>query len=165
MINNWSDKYASGRSGAPAAGRSQPGRFYVPAIAVLTALVLLLCIFGGQAIAYRGTSRQTFINRMLTECDEALASVKNLSRSGGAESSAILGRIRANIHAIDAINGVNNAIAGGNGYFVEPAVFTQLYGVIDSFSNNLKLGNVTIEELNNLTNGLEALKEELAALN
>ncbi|MBQ7850928.1 MAG: hypothetical protein IJ343_14485 [Clostridia bacterium] len=164
MINQWSDKYSNTRGGAPASGGPRLSRFYAPVLAALLIALVLLGIFGGQAIVYRSTSEKTFVNRMLTECDEALASVKGLSRSGGSESAAILGKIRANIHAVDAINSISNSIAGGGGYFVDPAVFTRLYGVIDSYSNNLKLGNVTIEDLNDLTLGLEALKETLAAL-
>ena len=47
---------------------------------------------------------------------------------------------------------------------VPTTVFTQLYGVIDSYSNNLKLGNTTIEDLNNLTNRLTELSTMLSEL-
>lgn len=164
MINQWSDKYSHGRAGSAVPGKAPKGRYMGPVLVILVMALLVLGIFGGRAIAYQATSEKTFISRMLTECDEALDSVKSLSRSGGSESAAILGKIRANIHAVDAINAVSNSITGGGGYYVEPVVFTRLYGVIDSYSNNLKLGNVTIENLNDLTLGLEALKEELATL-
>lgn len=164
MINQWSDKYSHGRVGSAVPGKAPKGRYMGPVLVILVMALLVLGIFGGRAIAYQATSEKTFISRMLTECDEALDSVKSLSRSGGSESAAILGKIRANIHAVDAINAVSNSITGGGGYYVEPVVFTRLYGVIDSYSNNLKLGNVTIENLNDLTLGLEALKEELATL-
>lgn len=164
MINQWSDKYSHGRAGSAVPGKAPTGRYMGPVLVILVMALLVLGIFGGRAIAYQATSEKMFISRMLTECDEALDSVKSLSRSGGSESAAILGKIRANIHAVDAINAVSNSITGGGGYYVEPVVFTRLYGVIDSYSNNLKLGNVTIENLNDLTLGLEALKEELATL-
>lgn len=164
MINQWSDKYSHGRVGSTVPGGAPRGRYMGPVLVILLVLLAVLAVFGGRAIAYQATSERVFVSKMLEECDDSLDSVKTLSRSGGADSAAILGKIRANIHAIDAINVVRNNISGGGGYYVQPDVFTRLYSVIDSYSNNLKLGNVTIENLNDLTLGLEALKAELAAL-
>jgi len=159
----WSNRYSRGAGGVVTAP-SRNARWMPAALLVLLIAVVLLGIFGGRALVYQGKSEMTFINRMLTECDEAISTTGSLSRSGGAESAAILGRIRANIRAIDTINEVRNTVAG-SGYFVPPYVFTELYGVIDSYSNNLKLGNVTIENLTDLNNGLTSLRDMLAELN
>ena len=158
----WSNRYSRGVGGVVTAP-SRSARWMPALLAVLLTAVVLLAIFGGRAIVYQGKSETTFVNRMLTECDEAISATSSLSRSGGSESAAILGRIRANIRAIDAINEVRNTISG-SGYFVPPYVFTELYGVIDSYSNNLKLGNVTIENLTDLSNGLTSLRDTLAEL-
>jgi len=165
MMNRWTNKYSYGPGGV----RNTParvfgGRMRCVLLVVLLVAVVVLGIWGGQAIVYRSRCETTFVNRMLTECDSAMTSTHSLSRSGGAESAAILGKIRANIRAVDVINEINNTVHGGNGYYVPTTVFTQLYGVIDSYSNNLKLGNTTIEDLNNLTNRLTELSTMLSEL-
>ncbi len=165
MMNRWTNKYSyapGGGVGSPA--RMLGGRLRSVLLIVLAVAVVLLGIFGGQAMVYRSKCEPTFISRMLTECDGAVSATHSLSRSGGSESAAILGRIRSNIHAIDAINEVNNTLEGGNGYFVPTAVFTELYGIIDSYSNNLKLGSTTIEDQNNLVNALSNLSTMLTEL-
>lgn len=165
MMNRWTNKYSygpGGSAGSPA--RILGGRMRSALLMVLAVAVVVLGIFGGQAMIYQSKCEPTFISRMLTECDGAVSATNSLSRSGGSESAAILGRIRSNIHAIDAINEVNNSIEGGNGYFVPTAVFTELYGIIDSYSNNLKLGNTTIEDQNNLVNALANLSTLLTEL-
>lgn len=159
----WSSRYSRGAAGSIVTIPSRSSRWAPVVLGALLVLVVLLGFFGGRALVYQGRSEMTFINRMLTECDEALSATGSLSRSGGAESAAILGRIRGNIRAVDAINEVRNTISG-RGYYVEPYVFTDLYSVIDSYSNNLKLGNVTIEDLTNLNNKLASLREVLAEL-
>lgn len=158
MMNRWTNKYSYGPTGvANTPARALGGRLRSVLLVVLLVAVVVLGVWGGQAIVYQSRCEPTFVSNMLTECDSAITTANTLSRSGGAESAAILGRIRANIRAIDVINEVNNSIEGGNGYFVPTAVFTELYGIIDSYSNNLKLGNVTIEDQNNLVNALANL--------
>lgn len=165
MMNRWTNKYSYGPGGvANSPARAMGGRLRSVLLVVLLVAVVLLGVFGGRAIIYQSKCEPAFVNRMLTECDAAMTTVNSLSRSGGAESSAILGKIRANIHAIDVINEVNNTIEGGNGYFVPTSVFTDLYAIIDSYSNNLKLGNATIEDQNNLDNALTSLRTLLSEL-
>lgn len=165
MMNRWTNKYSYGPGGAAnTPARALGGRLRSVLLVVLLAAVVVLGVWGGQAIVYQSKCEPAFVSQMLTECDSAITTANTLSRSGGAESAAILGRIRASIHAIDAINEVNNIIESGNGYFVPTAVFTDLYAIIDSYSNNLKLGNVTIEDQNNLVNALANLNTLLDGL-
>lgn len=165
MMNRWSNKYSQDRGGSGRMPvRLVGGKVMTSLLAAMLVVLVLLGIFGGRAIIYRSRSEQTFVNRMLTECDDAISATGALSRSGGSESAAILGKIRASIHAVDAINEVANTVKGGGGYYVSPVMFTELYGIIDAYSNNLKLGNVTIENLNNLVNSLEVLRGQLAEL-
>lgn len=159
---NWPGRYSGGKGGMLISRDVLP-RWAAGLLAVLLVAVVLLAAFGVPAIMYRTRSEETFVNRMVTECGDALALANSLSRSGGAESSAILGRIRSDIHAIDAVNEMRNTLTGG-GYYVPPHVFTNLYGIIDSYSNNLKLGNVTMQNLTELVTALEALQLTLAEL-
>lgn len=151
---SWPDLYSGGKGGYAAARGGAPR--WLPALTLMLLIaVIVLGIVGGQAMLYRSRTEETFVNRMLTECDDALSLANNLSRNGGADSNATLGRIRSDIHAIDTLNEVHNSISGS--YYIPPYVFTELYAIIDSYSNNLKLGNVTIEDQNNLVNALANL--------
>lgn len=162
-VTRWSDMYSAGKGGVVASAGTGP-RWLMPAFVIAVIILVVFGFIGGQALMYRGQSETTFINRMLTECDDALGLANSLSRSGGAESAAILGRIRADIHAIDTINEVRNTVTGG-GYFIPPYVFSSLYSVIDSYHSNLQLGNVTMQNLTDLVNQLEGLRDMLAELN
>ena len=165
MMNRFTNKYSYGRNDTVNTNVRVLGeRVRNTLLVLLVVTVVVLAVVGGQAIAYRSKCEPTFIHRMMTECDEALNAANDLSRSGGSASSATLGKIRANVHAIDVINNINNTVEGGNAYFIQPDVFSGLYSVIDSYSNNLRLGNVTIENLDNLVNGLEQLKAQLTSL-
>ncbi len=158
---NWSGMY-SGGAGNMMSARVGGRRWLGPAFVV--ALILLVCVgfFGGKAMLYQQQSEETFVNRMLTECNDALGQANSLSRSGGSDSSATLGRIRSSIRAAEVLNEVHNTIAGG--YFIAPQTFTNLYAIIDSYTNNLKLGNVTMQDLTNLVSGLENLRTMLLEL-
>lgn len=158
---NWPGMYAGGKGGMMV-GRSGAPRWMITVTVVLLIALVGLAIFGVPAITYRTRSEGTFVNRMLTECGDALTLANSLSRSGGAESAATLGRIRSDIHAIDTVNEVRNTLGGG--YYVPPYVFTNLYSIIDSYSNNLKLGNVTMQNLTDLVKGLEELQGMLVEL-
>lgn len=158
---SWPDMYSGGKGGYAAARGGAPR--WLPAVTlVLLIAVIVLGVVGGQAMLYRSRTEETFVNRMLTECDDALSLANSLSRNGGADSNATLGRIRSDIHAIDALNEVHNSISGS--YYIPPYVFTELYAIIDSYSNNLKLGNVTMQNLTDLVNGLNDLRNMLAEL-
>lgn len=165
MMNRWTNKYSYGPGGAAhSPARVLGGRIRSVLLVVLLIAVVVLGVLGGRAMIYSSRCEPAFIHRMTTECNEATASTKVLSRSGGADSQAVLGKIRANIRAIDAINEINNSIEGGDGYFVPTATFTNLYAIIDSYMNNLKLGNATIENQNNLVGALADLTLLLEAL-
>jgi len=165
MMNRWTNKYSYGPGGVTnTTAREVGSKLRTILLVALVIAVVLLGIFGGRAMVYSSKCEPTFIHRMTTECNEAVSSTKALSRSGGAESQAILGKIRANIHAIDVINEINNSLEGGDGYFVPVTHFTQLYGIIDSYQYNLKLGSATIEDQNDLVNALADLSSLLEAL-
>lgn len=156
----WSDKYSA--SGSYAGGSRRLPGFAWALIAVLAVCLTASLVFGVPAMTYRGFSEGTFVNRMLTECDDALTLANNLSRTGAVDSYATLGRIRADVHAVNTINEIHNTIAGS--YYIEPYVFNNLFSIIDSYNNNLKLGNVTMQNQTDLVNGLSSLRDMLAEL-
>lgn len=158
---NWSDKYAGGKGGY-SAGRTPVPVGAVALIAVLVVALVGLGLWSTPALLYRGQSEDAFIHRMINECDDALVLASSLSRNGAADSSAMLGRIRADIHAIGAINELHNSVAGS--YYIDTAVFTRLFSIIDSYYDNLKLGNVTMQNQTDLVNGLNELRAMLEEL-
>ena len=112
-------------------------------ILVLLAGVIVLGVLGGQAMAYRAEARETFIGTIQAECDDALTLTNSLSRTAGASSSGILGRIRSHVHAMDTLNQINVGLEGGDSYMVSPTVFTELYTLIDNYTDKLRTGMIT----------------------
>ena len=161
---NWSDLYA-GSSGSVRVTRGALPRWVPVLLAALLIAVVLLGVFGVPSMMYRSRSEETFVNRMLTECGDALALANSLSRSlsGDANTAAELGRIRSDVHAIDTINDMRSTLTG-SGHYIQPYVFTNLYSIIDSYSTNLKEGNATMQNRTDLLSGLEALQQMLTVL-
>lgn len=131
-------------------------------ILVLLVAVVVLAILGGRAMNFESESHVTYIRRMQTECNDALSMTTALSRTAGASSSSTLGKIRSHIYAMDVINQVNAGL--GNGYLVDGDIFTNLYTIVDDYSNRLITGMVTGDQQTGLTNALTSLQAVIAAL-
>ncbi len=162
MMDKWSNRYAHGQPGVRSREHALADRIRNIALILLTVALLGVGIAGGQAIAYRSRCHDAFVYRMQTECGAALSQANSLSRSGGADSAAILGKIRANIRAMEAVNEMNGNLAGG--YFVPVSTFTELYAIIDSYNISLKNAVVTLEHQTNLVNALTGLQTQLSGL-
>ena len=131
-------------------------------ILVLLAAVIALSIFGGQAMTYRAEVQVTYVQRMQTECSEALRLVGTLSRTAGANSAATLGRIRSHVYSMDTINQLH---AGTGGQFlVGNDYFTSLYAVIDEYSDKLITGMQTGDLQTSLNQQLTTLQNIVGML-
>ena len=156
-MERWENRYTHGRSGsARAAEHSRAERVRSIAIILLVVALAGVGIVGGKAMAFRGKSEDTLIAHALIECGNAVSQVNTLSRSGGSDTAAVLGKIRANIHAVDLLNEMCMSLHGRQ--LAPAASFTELYGIIDSYSGKLKNGSATIDELTNLSNRLTELQ-------
>lgn len=163
-MERWENRYAHGRSGAARNVEHNRLDRVKNLLLILMAVALLgVGIAGGQAIAFRNRGDDTLIARMQNECALAVGLAQDLSRSGGSDTAAILGRIRANVHAVDVVNELHNTLYGS--YCVPMNHFTNLYSVINSYSSKLKNGSAIIEEQTNLVNGLTELQTLVQALN
>ena len=131
-------------------------------ILVLLAAVIVLSVFGGRAMSYQAEAHTTFVHRMQTECNSALNLSGSLSRTAGSSSSAILGRIRSHVYAMDAINQLNAGMEGK--YLVNNDLFTSLYAMLYDYSDKLITGMVTGEVQTNLTAALAGLQEQTSQL-
>ncbi len=163
-MERWENRYAHSRSGAARAVEHSRFERVRSMLLILMAVALIgVGIAGGQAIAFRGKAGDTLVSRMLTECNEAVNQVNTLSRYGGSESAVLIGKIRANVHAVDVCNSLHASYYGGQ--LVSQATFTQLYNTIDSYMAKLKNGTTTMEEQTNLQIDLTALQTLLQELN
>lgn len=156
-MERWENRYAHGRSGnARVMEHTRADRVKIITIILLLVALLGVGIAGGQAIALRGETEDMLIARAITECGDAVSQVNTLSRSGGSDTAGALGKIRANIKAVDVLSGLSQALYGKA--FAPQTVYTDLYAIIDSYSAKLKNGTSTIEELTYLADGLTDLQ-------
>ena len=132
-------------------------RLRIGAIIVLVVAVAVLAVLGGQAMAYRAEARSLFAATMQTECIEALNQSSSLSRTAGANSSATLGRIRANVRAMENVNRLQGSLDNGRS-FVPEETFSDLYALLDTYSSRLLTGMNTGDLQGQLQTALEALQ-------
>ena len=159
-MERWENRYAHSRSGGVrSVEHSRAERVRSIVIILLVVALAGVGILGGQAIAFRSDCEAGIKARVLTECGAAVSQVNTLSRSGGSDTAAVLGKIRANIHVVDVLSQMNQSLYGKE---LAPAYsFTELYGIIDSYCAKLKNGSATIEELTNLSDRLMVLQSIL----
>lgn len=131
---------------------------------VLALACILLAVFGGRAMGYQADARTTFIHRMQTESKDALSMTSSLSRTAGANTSATLGRIRSRVYAVDTINQLSFGLDSSEGYLVSNEVFTNLYALLDDYSDKLITGTQTGDVQSSLTTALTELADSVAAL-
>ena len=81
-------------------------------VLLLIALAVLLVI-SLPLIKSRENNRTNYIQQIQKECKEAYNETNALSRTAGADSAAILSRVRSNIHAIRIINNLSNSEGNG----------------------------------------------------
>ncbi len=160
-MERWENRYANGRSGNSRMAEHSRMERVKNIIIILMAVALLgVGISGFQAIAFRGKAQDLIVARAMTECSQAMGQVNSMSRSGGSDTAGVLGKVRANINAVDVLSGISQSLYGQE--LAPRATFTQLYGIIDSYSGKLRNGTSTIEELTNLADGLTSLQTLLS---
>ena len=159
-MERWENRYANGRNGGRRSNEpSRRERLMFIVLILLTVAALGVGIVGGQAIADRSRTKELMVARAITECSDAVNHVNNLSRSGGSDTAGALGKIRANIKAVDVLSGMRQSLYGGA--LAPQSTFTELYGIIDSYSGKLRNGTATIDELTRLGDVLTGLQQML----
>ena len=73
-------------------------------ILLLIAAVIAMAVFLVPALREKSEERETYIHRFQVEAEEASRLTTSLSRTAGADSAAILAKIRSNIYAIKKLN-------------------------------------------------------------
>ena len=101
---------------------------------------------------------------MQEQCRDALALSNTLSRTASSSSAGILGKIRADVHAIDVINQMKMLQDGTNHAYISTELISRIYTILDGYSNQLITGMSTMEEQTNLSAALQELSAALSGL-
>ena len=131
-------------------------------ILVLFGLLVASLVIGIPALQQGNSTRTTYIQKMQTECDEAVRQTSSLSRNAGADSASILARIRSNLYAIRTVSSLN-AARSGEILVSEDRILT-LQNTVDRYLTYLTTGMDTGEYQTTLQLALEELQTELNAL-
>ena len=133
-------------------------------------IILLLVLAIGVLIALglpmmqsQQEEKTLYIQRIQNECSEAIRLTSTLSRNGGADSAAILARIRSNIYAIRMINSLS--ISKGQGEVISENQVVALQNAVDRYLSFLTTGMDTGEYQTGLQNDLNALQTLINSLN
>ena len=128
-------------------------------ILLLLAAVAALLVISVPLIRNRDNSRTLYIQQMQRECKEAYTDASTLSRTAGADSAAILSRVRSNIHAIRIVNSLSGS--GGNRAPVEDERLLTMQNMVDRYLSFLTTGMDTGEYTTSLQNSLIELQDIL----
>ena len=128
------------------------------AIALAVTLIITLPVMQNQR-----ETRSLYIQKIQSEVDEALRQTTTLSRNAGADSAAILSRIRSNIYAIRMLNTVNSS--SGGRLLLEEERLTTLQNMVDRYLTYLTTGMDTGEYQTALQVALTELQEIAQTLN
>ena len=131
-------------------------------ILLLIAMVAALGVIGIPAFLARQDQRTLYLQRIQSECDDALKLTASLSRNAGADSAAILARIRSNIYAIRTVSSLS--ASSGFHLLVDEDVVMTLQNLVDRYLSYITTGMDTGEYQTNLQNALASLQESLRQL-
>ena len=131
-------------------------------ILLLVGMLIAALVIGIPALRQNSETRALYIQRIQTECDEAIRLTSTLSRNAGADSAAILARIRSNLYAVRTVNVLSTA--QGNGVLVDEDRLMTLQNTVDRYLEYLTTGMDTGEYQTSLQSALEELQEILSTL-
>ncbi len=131
-------------------------------ILLLVGMLIAALVIGIPALRQNSETRALYIQRIQTECDEAIRLTSTLSRNAGADSASILARIRSNLYAIRVISGLHASKFSGE-LVSEDRILT-LQNTVDRYLTYLTTGMDTGEYQTTLQTSMEELQEELNLL-
>lgn len=126
-------------------------------ILILVVIIAVLCIFGIPALQQKSDNHTLFVQRMRSECDEAIRHTNTLSRNAGADSAGLLAKIRSNVYAMDVINTLSINQDGNAGVLVSTGDLSSILTLIDQYQSVLITGMATGEQQTALLNQLDAI--------
>ena len=126
--------------------------------------MLLLVAVIALAMRYQSSAHELFVQKIQTECGNALQLCNTLSRTAGSGSSSTLGKIRQHIYSIQTINDLNVGLEGASGWMVEESVFSNLYTLLDNYETKLVTGMTTGDSQTQLLQTLTSLYQQVELL-
>lgn len=130
---------------------------------ILLVLVVALAAVSVTTVAKLSSVNSRNIAMMQEQCRDAVALSTTLSRTASSSSAATVGKIRADVHAIDVINQMK-MLDGTNHAYVSTELISRIYTILDAYSNQLITGMSTMEEQTNLSAALQELSAALSGL-
>lgn len=164
-MDKYAKKYAAGKEGLRGMEMSRQERMRKAALVVVSILLVVSLALLVMTRVDLNSRRDIEVMTMQKECDSAIEQAKSLSSNAATQSDGILSKIRANVHAIDAINQMKMTRDGLSDAYLPQATLTNLYSIIDGYYVTLNTGMSTTNELNDLTASLNALYDMIAQLN
>ena len=131
-------------------------------ILVLTGLLIASLALGIPAMRRQSDNRLLYIRKIQAECDDAIRQTSALSRNAGADSAAILAKIRSSLYAIRMVSSLN--ASQGGGVLVEDDRLMTLQNTVDRYLTYLTTGMDTGEYQTSLQTALDELQETLNTL-
>ena len=132
-------------------------------ILILLAALAAMLIISIPLIRNQGNTRTLYIQQIQHECQDAYNDTTTLSRTAGADSAAILSRVRSNIHAIRMVNSLSGA--EGNRPLVDDERLLTMQNMVDRHLQYLTTGMDTAEYTTTLQTALTELQETVNSLN
>ena len=134
-------KYISngGRSESPSQVRKNRIRTGVTIVLLLA--LIGLTIYNANAVIYRNASQELIPAYMRSECNSAISQVNSLSRTAGASSSAVLGKIRGHVYSMETLNEMYTALNSRE--LIPHEVFDRIYQLLDDYADKLITGMTT----------------------
>ena len=155
-------RYSQTNAGGVSMTQMKGNRIRDLLILVLAGLLIAALALGVPAMMKQNDTRTLYIQRMQSECDDAIRLTSTLSRNAGADSASILARIRSNLYAIRMISSLNTAEGGG--VLVDDERIMTLTNTVDRYLTYLTTGMDTGEYQTGLQTSLEELQETPNAL-
>ena len=132
-------------------------------IFLLVAALAALLVVSLPLFRNRENTRSLYIQQIQRECQDALNDTSTLSRTAGADSSAILSRVRSNIHTIRTVNSLSGT--DGNRPLMEDERLLTMQNMVDRYLAFLTTGMDTGEYTTSLQTALSELQEIVGNLN
>ena len=131
--------------------------------------IVMLILVALAAVSVTTVAKLSSVNSrniamMQEQCRDAVALSTTLSRTASSSSAATVGKIRADVHAIDVINQMKMLQDGTNHAYVSTELISRIYTILDAYSNQLITGMSTMEEQTNLSAALQELSAALSGL-
>ncbi len=126
-------------------------RVMLALIALMTVAIIILGIYGGNAIRFREQARAQYTQRMINATSAAIDQVNRITNSVQSNTAARLGQVRQYVYHMDQMNQMSLSLYGEtDGRLAPEEAFTALYADLDTFDTLLQTSTSSILETRTL---------------